>query len=244
VTFRKLEESLFSDFDIAFRIVDDYRVRQNVTIRNSKRLLSLIKNLAGNLLNTFGIIAIQSDDGLKLRPWTLIIRGHYSRLRQPVEVLNPIFSYFATYRDQVLNPFPDIQRALIIHFRLGDLLSIPEKSPIPTERLVAAIHDVLLKRDLKIFVNSDSPDVAIHRLTELMGYNSVNPIEIEQFCEPLRGFLCFGTLAPVFIGTNSKLSLWIALFRLHLKRDNTFLPRELIRDIYAVSPNAQSVKFY
>jgi hypothetical protein len=55
-----------------------------------------------------------------------------------------------------------------------------------------------------------------------------------------------GFSSEVFIGTSSKISIWIALFRIHANRGSTFLPSGLQNRTldFLTSDNLINLKFY
>jgi hypothetical protein len=62
----------------------------------------------------------------------------------------------------------------------------------------------------------------------------------------IRRVIEVGVKSRIFVGTNSKISIWISLFRLSLKNDenSTFLPRELRGDVRKIIANDDLLSYY
>lgn len=117
-----------------------------------------------------------------------------------------------------------------LHYRLGDLLTLSEKSPIEARKVASCITK-LDSRD--VVVISDSPEVALRLLGEL-----VSNVNFKNLDLPIWDAIKFLTLAQVFIGTPSKISEWVAIFRVHFASKNaiTVLPIEMKSQMNQVLP--------
>lgn len=142
----------------------------------------------------------------QIKSWTFSIRGHYTNLTFEETILKEIWN--ETQNIYALNPVSAIESSdLVIQYRLGDLTNLPNKSFVSKEMLIKLINEFMQNSDISsISVFTDSAEVALNKLqvleSQLRIYN-LHPVQT----------IYHGVIAKEFIGTNSKLSLWIALFR-------------------------------
>jgi hypothetical protein len=135
--------------------------------------------------------------------------------------------------------------AAFIHYRLGDLLTLEEKSPIPKERLSRVLGNILDLGFADFVVDSDSPEIAVSNIREVLSLSGyIDNTKISLFNGSLLEFISTGIEANVFVGTNSKISIWIALFRVNRSIGMTFLPKEIAVDFHKISSDHTSVSFY
>jgi hypothetical protein len=226
---RRITEFDFNLLGVNTRQVDDFKARY-VSRQNTKPN-SFLSFLQGNLfykgskrlklgLERLRFICHANNDASfdLIKPWTFALRGHYTELSFDGAVLEHLYKIlFASNLSPIL-----YTNGLVIHYRLGDLLSLPEKAPINPNR----IESLILKQDkpLNLTLLSDSPVkefrkfVASSQLLRSSQVKNLNAIETLQSC----------IHADTFIGTNAKLSLWSAIFRLYIFKQPSFLPSELI----------------
>jgi hypothetical protein len=97
-----------------------------------------------------------------------------------------------------------------IHVRLGDLLFLENKKPLAFERLFSAIDQYTTKESSSrtLYVASDSPEVALQHFLEKYPHDTVTPV-VE---DPWRTISILSS-GGNFIGTNSKISVWIAILK-------------------------------
>ena len=148
--------------------------------------------------------------------WTLSLRGHYSYR----SITNEFYSLLEKSIREVKGiDSVDQKSTCVIHYRLGDLLELQEKNPIPVE----VIFDELEKARHKLFfinvvVFSDSPKVALERFSKF-GIQNVSAPDVntlEVIANSIR--------AGYFIGTSSKISFWIAGLRASIFESSSSLP--------------------
>jgi hypothetical protein len=169
-----------------------------------------------------------------LRPWVLEIRGHYTKI-----TFTPIDFEFLAQRfgfdlsELNFSLFENLSPG--IHFRLGDLLSLAEKDPIPSARIRDAILILKMHMDLDcVRLFSDSLPQALSIIRDFdLGFD-LDVIPTDQ--NIAEAFLSL-VQASAFIATPSKVSEWVILFR-HLLRVNglTLVPREMVSHFHVVSP--------
>jgi hypothetical protein len=145
----------------------------------------------------------------KIKSWSIELRGHYSQ--------RPVSSEFLEYCLKTFNFDPDEQKklssTLIVHYRLGDLLTLPEKSIIQPETLIIEIMRVLKFQEVtNIDVYSDSTEVAKKMLSSIN-----NMVDTVRYIDATTREVIENSIhAQYFIGTNSKVSIWILKLRNHL----------------------------
>jgi hypothetical protein len=171
-----------------------------------------------------GILArANSDKELnRLKPWVLEVRGHYTDLKVNDIELSRLRTLIGI----------DLEASEInccsVHYRLGDLMHLESKSYIDPKRIQNILDNYFDKKlPIRIFSDSSQNDVVklINNLLDenRTSYFALSPIETIRSCFYSREFL----------GTNSKISLWIATFRLHGASGLTAIPFELQHHLYA-----------
>lgn len=153
-----------------------------------------------------------------VRPWLFSVRGHYAGL----SILPSEVRWIAQLIDLDSSPSLSVGVNTCIHLRLGDLLNLENKSYIPIERIYSLPE--ISKANKTILVYSDSEASVTESLWRshfTLGSFTFLSLDIYQ---TLRECVS----SPIFIGTNSKVSLWIVAMRLGLNIGYTsYLPREL-----------------
>jgi hypothetical protein len=133
---------------------------------------------------------------------------------------------------------------ILLHYRLGDLLTIVSKSPIKSSELLPAT--ILLSErvgcnTVKVF--SDSPSIAYELLKS-------DDLEFMSDNRTLNGRETLNELvgAKYLVGTNSKLSEWAVILRLSNSLDNYCLIPEYmwshLREICSFLSGARNVTTY
>ncbi len=214
----------FAIFDLVERanlqIVDDFSRREPKVGSKIPHLLrnfslsKIIRRFIGHLLKKSKLIVElnKSPDLALFRPWTLSTRGTYSNLSISVAELKYLASHFLN-----LSSVDIISTNLIcLHWRLDDLLNLTEKQPISPHRIQFTLNrcraEIGLSEPIKLEVMSDSPERA---LTEIRVFPETSDVEIITLNSyDFRRDIKRAIGAAYFIGTNSKISIWIILFRL------------------------------
>jgi len=223
------------------RVINDFSNNEK-SVTGAKRKKKLF-NFAKTILYSVGVLAHCNDDvhTLTLKPWVLVIRGHYSS-REITIISAKIIVERINSRFPIGNE-TNISRGIAVHYRLGDLEVISEKSPISSKKLQNTIKTILeLTNTNSINLYSDSILSAKKKL--LTGLNNLEIISREQ--TPLETIHeCINS--DIFIGTNSKISIWIAVLRA-TKTENQFsyLPKEIRHMIIGSEKSFiyNSIKFY
>ena len=227
VTERKLEipEIWLEQFKVEIR--DDYRDRSlNQGVRDSNLNISKIVKRIKNILITSGLTATSNSEKAfsELKPWVVSIRGHYTELQLRESEIRNLMDRFELSADTT--PLNEVA----IHYRLGDLLKLEAKGFIHPQRIIETWQNQM-NNDLPLHIFSDSTNDDLKKIWQ----KAEGPKEFEfSNLSPIRTIQsCFN--AEEFLGTNAKLSLWIALFRLAASRDSTFIPIEIRNQFNALS---------
>jgi hypothetical protein len=184
--------------------------------RFRRRLISFLSKLQ---------IIILSDDFQSIKPWTIQLRSHYSHRALSNETLQ--FVKAALTRFSTVGGIYTAESAkTAIHYRLGDLLTLENKTFVSADRVVSTLEKITnLELDgLKnVDVFSDSPEVAVDKLSKQNSSFQYNCVDYPSW-DVLVNLLKY----PFFIATNSKIGIWATLLR-HLEESTrvTFVPKEL-----------------
>jgi len=204
-----------------FRIVQvaDYQKQSSRNIdTNRKTMFFALREKLKDFLSWSGLAATSNseEEFLKLRPWVLSIRGHYTRIHLKESEIRELMLKFELSMDM------PTMNAIAIHYRLGDLMTLENKGIISPYRIVNTWKNCM-KTELPLQIFSDGIRQDFERVwKEAEGpqgveFNNLSPIQTIQSCFKVEEFL----------GTNTKLSLWIAIFRSELSSKQTFIPTEI-----------------
>ena len=155
-----------------------------------------------------------NQDFEKIKPWILSCRGHYS-----YRTIDRNFLSALNAKIHVNLPPYEMANSCAIHYRLGDLLILKEKSPISSELLVSEFQKVSESYDFdRLIIFSDSPDEATRKFELVRGIPVVSPkVSTVQV-------MAYSTDAKFFIGTSSKISFWISGIRAQVGQKPSSLP--------------------
>lgn len=218
VTYRKLDIApLLSEYQ--FFVKDDYSssssprdVRRSVKNISSK--IDQLKILLKKLVIFLGFSSsLDSDqDFQRCKPWIISVRGHYTyRVISPYSIKKIIEK--ARLSGLPTPNIPSSNGIVGIQYRLGDLLDISSKGPIDPDLIIQS--GVSLKQNyprLRFLLFSDSLQKAASLL------NGLEPIESKSL-DPWATIIAL-TENEFFIGTNSKISQWVVILRLHLDHNS------------------------
>lgn len=202
--------------------VNDYVETQENLIESSAQFEGFsVRGMMTMFLEYLGFLSRLNKEGdfSRLKPWVVSIRGHYTGIRlrnKEIELLCKRLGISEKLE------FPADKTVCSLHFRLGDLMTLRSKSYIQVERLKDVLNKFAEVDQVNIFSDS-SPEEALQIIGEISldvkpCYFHVSPIEV----------IMNSLASDIFIGTNSKLSLWIALLRAYLLPDRkTYIPDEI-----------------
>jgi len=225
---RRIPELPFISNRFHIRFVDDFKITREGTL-NSKKKVARSRTFK-LVLATMRIIATDEtfsniDD---LRPWTISLRGHYTKIKFPAQVVKEMFSL--VQESGHLSSPPEHANHVIIHYRLGDLLTLKSKGPLAPERFAS----INLKGE-NVLICSDSPDEAISRLIPETQANFLS-LATSNVWEVIASIVN----CRKFIGTPSKLSFWGIAFR-HIKHPEavSFLTREHLTNLSSIMEDSK-----
>lgn len=195
-----------------FGFIDDYSIHPIFGESSlSKRIARmLIKKLAYSL----GLIASANNDTEfgQVKLWTRHIRGHYSRRKISPLFLKSLESYLE--KNHPLEKFSSSD--IVVHYRLGDLLTLEEKRPVAASRLASEIIRLKNLFPGKVILLSDSPQEAAKLLSRYgidcdLSFSNLESIQVINLAR----------LSSHFVGTSSKISYWIILLRTLQRNDSS-----------------------
>jgi hypothetical protein len=195
--------------------VNDFHKIDNEYENQIKLKRNKLKALLKKFLYHFNFIVLANSnlEFNKVRLWTVSTRGHYFNR----EVTASFYSYLLKHIGVEKNPIKHYQFEIAIHYRMGDLLTLGTKSITPTSKIMNAIRQAKndIDIDFDITVYSDSPEIAQETLFRA-GLTNGFVVRDLPTIDVIRA--CIG--ADYFIGTSSKVSLWIVNIRRYLGEAN------------------------
>lgn len=206
------------------KFVDDYISHSE---SNQKPLTGhhLIRIILKNFLY-FTRITINcntNDEFNKVKPWTLSLRGHYSYINLDANITARML--FKIYEEFGRSSFKSIKQdnSLSVHYRLGDLQHLENKTYVDAIDLGKCIEKIILSKECKtVTVHSDDQVTAKHLLHGFL------PSETTFADSDVWNTLFDLIETNYFIGTNSKISLWAAIFRKEIDDHSwVYLPKQM-----------------
>jgi hypothetical protein len=202
--------------NIGFEIIqiDDFQIqgreyKSQVESNKIKLRKFLIKIL---YFFNFIVSANSNLDFDKVHFWTVSTRGHYFN-----RTVSPDFYFYLLKHIKLgKKPLKRSQTEIAIHYRMGDLLSLSTKSITPANKIIEIITQIKKGgNNLNINVYSDSPQIAKEIL---INAGLTGRLEVKDLptIDVIRA--CIG--ANYFIGTSSKVSLWIVNIRRYMGETN------------------------
>jgi len=205
--------------------------------QEEKRVLRELTHIFKRLFVLLGFLSLieTSRDLGRVKPWIKSIRGPYSKISLYSKEVDYLIELMA------IHDIPTTT-STIIHFRLGDLLSIKSKTYIDSRRILKALNHTGPKDVIDILSDSNAETVnSIFPVSSLKGEVRILNLSAVETIQK-------GCSSSYFIGTNSKISLWIAILRTRLGSGSmTWLPVELEGAFGSVTSNLHNhsgVRFY
>lgn len=233
---REIPNALTANFSV--RDVDDFVGRFNGRDKSPAQPSGFSPySILIKLMMEAGILARLNaeEDFDSLKPWLFESRGHYTGISLTVKEVCGLF-----YLLNLHNAESQIQNgssSVTLHFRLGDLQRLTTKSHISVERLTNVINSNFESSAIRIISDSSEDEV---RLLINGAFSDAN-VKILNF--PTLQVLQECINSCHFIGTNSKISLWIALFRQTLSiGESTYLPIEMWKQFQDLLPRQAKLK--
>jgi hypothetical protein len=196
--------------EIDYRFIDDFKPpNTNLALIENRKSHCVRQLLIWMIRLTRLVVWLERDEDFsKISLATREIRGHYSYLRFDESIY---LNLFGNIQSQAADFHSNNEACLTIHYRLGDLLTVSKDYIDPTLVKTEISNLVEEHGELNVKVFSDSPKDA-ERLLNSDGLkfmknsflsNSVSLDELITAC----------VSSNFFIGTNSKLSILISIFR-------------------------------
>jgi len=226
-------------------IVHDYlnSSQKNCTVRNRIQMKQISFGIFRIPFRLLGFISGANTDAefSRLRPWVVSLRGHYSNRKITRGVSSKIGNAFFQETISVGNQSALAEMA--VHFRLGDLLHLESKQPLKIERLAFGISQArkyMGIRNSPISICSDSVDIAKVTLEEQCPDERFVSIHLSP-----RETIYFLGKVSCFIGTPSKISEWVTIFRVNSGSSLvTFLPRQMNLQVNRILEDTSHIHYY
>jgi len=191
-------------------VKDDFddKSKNNTNVSKSKLILKQIVKIIMEKSH----LVLEGNSTLeqgKIKPWTLVLRGHYSY----AEISKNTLKIMAKKIENLIQPGlrDNFKKASYIglHYRLGDLVKLDNKSHIKPDLISTYVLQVAKDNHVNdIHVYSDDLVLARNLLSNKLNDSALfNEADIWVAVVNLIH-------SGYFIGTNSKISVWIILFRL------------------------------
>jgi len=232
VTRRISEVNLLAEL-VQISSIDDYTSPSSDKTKAQPSYKKLIHSFLKSALNTTKCVISKDSSTFRIFPWTTSIRCHYGFVAISKESISMISKYIP-YISEVLESKPD--RPLGVHYRAGDLLLEKSSSLISI--------DVILDLVTKIAHNNSLKQVRLQFLSD-SPLNEESIASLESFDHSWESKETWETIGILlnshsFIGTNSKISLWIALFRWALEMPgDVFLPYSLYQQFIRITKSSE-----
>ena len=240
VTRRPLE---LDPIDIPFQTaqIDDFVENNHRVMGTStfspvaRKVIVLLQQLLKKTLAWLGFLAFANNDleFERLPNCLLTLRGHYSDLN--VSQSNAIKLWGLLFDEPLQNILPG---KFSLHLRLGDLLSLDNKGPIEKIRVTECLNQVVSQFNVSEFsVFSEGSQAEVDCLLNTSNFS----IPFSLIMNDTRELILECAVSEVFVGTNSKVSLWVARFRSSmLGQALSFLPVEFSK----LFPEPQNSNIY
>ena len=217
--------------------VDDFTTREThgLQVRYCS-LRSMYRALLRNAAIFTGFLAEENNScNRKVHKWTLSVRGHYFHRR----VDNEFLALLGNRLEQVTGiNIEEFRHKTVLHYRLGDLLELKNKSNIDPNRVVKVLSDMDNEPEITVFSDSPAKAISLLKATSLR-----TNIVTENFSSV--DTIWAATHAKTFVGTSSKISYWICLLRLfHDKQSRNLMANEDKRIIGTICSGDTHVQYY
>lgn len=192
--------------------VDDFSTFRS-SVKKSDFFLRMLKKVL--ILTGLIVTDYRLTRTVRILPWTIALRGHY--LHRPISE-----KALSNISQTLLNgSAPTNLPNTFIHYRLGDLISLHDKTFINPKNITRLIDEFSDNFDATdVLIGTENPSTAkellsTNKILSKARFANFNPDETLEI----------GINAFHFIGTNSKLSLWISLLRANFGK-TSLMPEE------------------
>lgn len=216
-------------------VLHDYLVPKHLRNKEySKLTISL--SYSRRILNRIRLAFIYVDNLQTLSEWTP--RPLIRNLQISEVTLDSEVEEFARFAFD-LNLEAKIVPIFVSHWRLGDLYLRSKKSAGEQEKFVEFLSKLLNDNNVTTqYIFSDSPELVRNFLEERINKsNAIANLDIIGAESPAWDILNLGCQAQIFVGTYSKLSLWVAAIRCSRGLGgSTFLPTRQSKEFHRLFP--------
>ncbi len=222
ITNRPSEISFLSTKIFLHTVEDFYEnaklVNKSIDFKPVRKNRFSFKLIVKYLLNLLRIVITDDSKVLNVKFWTLAVRSTY--------ILNPLFRDDIARLSKVLEILVtgSQQNSIGIHYRLGDLPDLKPESLISTKAISVIVNDLcgLNSKINAVAVYSDSRSDGI--FFDVPRSVQVNWYSVDAI-QTIKSLMSY----DYFIGTSSKVSLWVAIFRWGLDiKGEVFLPKAMM----------------
>jgi hypothetical protein len=201
--------------------VDDFYDNFDKKIIQNRRFVSLktlLKTLIKFLGDYFKFIITDDNKVYLIRPWTYSVRCTYTS--------NILRKQDIVYMADILGITSNIseQNFTGVHYRMGDLPTLKPSALVPLDSISKVINDLVKDGAVidKVRIYSDS-------IIENSNLQLLKEIDTEWKSVDTLQTISELSKARYFIGTSSKVSLWVAIFRWALNTpEDVYLPTSII----------------
>ena len=188
--------------------VDDYRAGSNDKqshTTDSNSIFNFVKASIKSLTNNFRFVITDDRKVLKVKFWTFSVRCTYTSnilRKQDIVHMADILGITSNSAEQNFTG---------VHYRMGDLPTLKPSALVPLNSISEVINDLVKDGAVidKVRIYSDS-------IVENSNLQLPKDIDTEWKSVDTLQTISELSKAQYFIGTSSKVSLWIAIFRLCL----------------------------
>ena len=201
--------------------VDDYRAGSNDKqshTTDSNSIFNFVKASIKPLANNFRFVITDDKKVLKVKFWTFSVRCTYTSnvlIKQDIVHMAGILGIDSNSSEQNFTG---------VHYRMGDLPTLKPSALVPLDSISKVINDLVKDGAVidKVRIYSDSI---------IENSNLQLPKEIDSEWKSVDTLQTISELskAQYFIGTSSKVSLWVAIFRWALNTaGDVYLPSSIM----------------
>lgn len=222
VTRRLLELPKQFTYPFSVEILDDFRagIKSETSYRRINPLFLFRRFLAFLLVNLGFITRVNNElDFTRIKPWLLQVRGHYTQLSLTKAEIEWLVGKLVKDEHSGQSKTQD---ELVLHLRLGDLMTLKNKSFIDPGRLTRILRENSNSKELIVYTDGSEDDAmsVIGSIAQEMRISVRNNTTTDTIRECLE--------CSIFVGTNSKISLWIAVLRTQIHTaKKTYIPKEI-----------------
>jgi hypothetical protein len=187
-------------------VVEDFNQATANNQDPNSTLLKMLKVYTRQTLIKSGFVAdANTDQDLKnITFFVLNIRGHYSYKELDTKIIKLILDRLISLGYVTVNENSSVKN--VIHYRLGDLLILSSKSHLHPTQFQFALDNDVNDKDWTVF--SDSPEIATAELHKAFPH-----LKFINGGEDVWDAISKSIYSEIFLGSNSKISIWILLFR-------------------------------